>query len=44
MYFFERNEAFADNIICIDDTGRSYSYREIWDLGDAAVSQLLKER
>lgn len=37
---FERNEAFADNIICIDDTGRSYSYREIWDLGDAAVSQL----
>ncbi|MGI6765779.1 MAG: AMP-binding protein [Lentihominibacter sp.] len=39
MYFFERNEAFANNIICIDDTGRSYTYGEIWDMGDAAVSQ-----
>lgn len=40
MCFFERNEAFADNIMCVDDSGQSYTYREIWDMGDAAVSHL----
>ena len=34
MYFFERNEAYEDRIICIDDEGRSYTYRQIWDWGD----------
>ncbi len=39
MYFFERNEAFADNIMCIDDSGKAFTYREIWEMGDAAVSR-----
>ena len=34
MYFFERNDEFKDRIICIDDKGRTYTYVQIWDMGD----------
>lgn len=35
MYFFERNEAYKDRIACIDDAGQSYTYEQLWDMGDA---------
>ena len=38
MYFFERNKEFKDNIICIDDSGRKYTYLQIWDMGDELTS------
>ena len=38
MYFFERNKEFKDNIICIDDSGREYTYLQIWDMGDELTS------
>lgn len=40
MYFFDRNEAFADNIMCIDDNKMSYTYREIWDMGDELTAHV----
>ena len=38
MYFFDRNKEFADNTACIDDGGASFTYRQLWDMGDEAVS------
>lgn len=34
MYFFDKNKAFEDRIICIDEDRNEYTYRQIWDMGD----------
>lgn len=38
MYFFERNEEYKDRIMCICDDGSSYTYRQVWDMGDELIS------
>lgn len=37
MYFFERNEEFRNNIACICDDGREYTYEQLWDMGDELI-------
>ncbi len=42
MYFFDKNEAFKNNIICIHDNGEEFTYGQLWDKGDeltAAISE-----
>ena len=41
MYFFERNEAYTKRIACIDDTGKGYTYEELWDMGDALIGNIV---
>ena len=31
MYFFEKNEAFRNHIICIHDNGEEFTYGQLWD-------------
>lgn len=40
MYFFDRHEEYKDRIACIDDTGREYTYTEVWNLGDALIGDV----
>lgn len=40
MYFFEKNESYKNRVHCIDDTGASYTYGQIWEIGDTAVSRI----
>lgn len=42
MYFFDRNEEFRNNIICIDDTEREYTYEQIWDMGDEKTDHIAR--
>lgn len=44
MYFFDRNEAFKNRIICIDDSRKSYTYRQIWDMGDELTENVKNRR
>ena len=40
MYFFDRNEQFKDRIACIDDSGESFTYQQIWDMGDEMIGDV----
>lgn len=37
MYFFEKNEKFQNNIMCIDEERNAHSYEEIWTKGDELI-------
>lgn len=39
MYFFEINEQFENNIACICDDGREYTYKQLWDTGDELAGE-----
>ncbi len=38
MYFFDRNEAFRDNVFCIDEKGERYTYEQVWQMGDGLIA------
>ena len=40
MYFFERNEEYQDRIFCIEESGASYTYRQVWEIGDTIISRI----
>ncbi len=40
MYFFDRNDEFKENIMCIDDQDVSYTYEEIWNMGDEYIMEI----
>lgn len=40
MYFFERNEAYRDRVFCMEEGGASYTYRQVWEIGDTMISRI----
>lgn len=44
IYFFDKNEAFKDKIICIDDGGKAFTYQQIWDMGDELTEDIKHRR
>ncbi len=40
MYFFEKNEQFKNRVFCIDETGATYTYRQVWEIGDTIIAKI----
>ena len=40
MYFFEKNESFKNRIFCIDEGGASYTYSQVWEIGDTMTAKM----
>ena len=40
MYFFEKNESYKNHIFCIDENGRTYTYGQVWEIGDTALAKI----
>ena len=40
MYFFDKNEAYKNKIFLIDETGASYTYSQVWQIGDTITARI----
>ena len=40
MYFFEKNENYKNRVFCIDESGTSYTYSQIWEIGDTLTATM----
>ena len=40
MYFFEKNENYKNRVFCIDESGTSYTYSQIWEIGDTLTAKM----
>ena len=38
MYFFDKNEAFKNKVFLIDEDGRTYTYGQVWQIGDTITA------
>ena len=38
MYFFDKNEQFKSRVFCIAETGATYTYRQVWEIGDTIIA------